>query len=51
MGNSQTFYFENVFKDANEFNTYLTDFNITLPTGITYNDLYDLFLNKLKKAY
>lgn len=46
MGNSQTFYFEDVFKDENDFNTYLTDFNITLPTGITYNDLYDLFLIK-----
>ena len=46
MSNSQTFYFEDVFKDANEFNSYLTDFSITLPTGITYNDLYDLFLNK-----
>lgn len=43
---SQTFYFEDVFKDDTEFSTYLTDFNIVLPTGITASDLYDLFLNK-----
>lgn len=46
MSSTQTFYFEDVFKNDNEFNQYLTDFNITLPTGITYTDLYDLFLNK-----
>lgn len=46
MSSTQTFYFEDVFKDDTEFNQYLTDFNITLPTGITYSDLYDLFLNK-----
>lgn len=44
--NSLTFYFEDVFKDATEFNQYLTDYNITLPTGITYSDLYNLFLDK-----
>ena len=43
---SLTFYFEDVFEDATSFNQFLTDYNITLPTGITYDDLYDLFLNK-----
>jgi len=46
MSNTQTFYFEDVFKDDTEFNQYLTDFGITLPTGITYSDLYNLFLDK-----
>jgi len=43
---SLTFYFEDVFKDDTDFNQFLTDFNITLPTGITYTDLYNLFLDK-----
>ena len=43
---SLTFYFEAIFKDENEFNQYLTDYNITLPTGITYTDLYKLFIDK-----
>lgn len=43
---SLTFYFEAIFKDENEFNQYLTDYNITLPTGITYQDLYKLFIDK-----
>ena len=43
---SLTFYFETIFKDENDFNQYLTDYNITLPTGITYQDLYKLFIDK-----
>lgn len=46
MSSSLTFYFEDVFKDDVEFTQYLSDFNITLPNGITSSDLYDLFLNK-----
>ena len=46
MSSSQTFYFEDVFNDASAFNDYLTEFSITLPTGITYTDLYDLFIDK-----
>lgn len=46
MSSTQTFYFEDVFKDDTEFNQYLTDFGITLPSGITYSDLYNLFLDK-----
>ena len=43
---SQTWYFEDVFKDETDFTQYLTDYNIVLPLTITASDLYNLFLNK-----
>ena len=34
MSDSYTWYFEEVFKDDTEFNTFLTDYGVTLPLTI-----------------
>ena len=44
--NSNTWYFEDVFKDDTEFSQYLSDYSITLPLTINATDLYELFLNR-----
>ena len=43
---SDTWYFEDVFKDDTEFSQYLSDYSITLPLTITASNLYNLFLDK-----
>lgn len=44
--NSQTWYFEDIFKDEASFTQYLSDYNISLPSTITASTLYNLFLDK-----
>ena len=46
MSDSYTWYFEEVFKDDTEFNQFLTDYSVSLPSTITYQKLYNLFLDK-----
>lgn len=46
MSDSYTWYFEEVFKNDNEFNQFLTDYGVSLPLTITYTNLYNLFLNR-----
>lgn len=44
--NSDTWYFEDVFKDEASFTQYLSDYSISLPITITASQLYNLFLDK-----
>lgn len=46
MSDSYTFYFEEVFPDHQSFSDYLTDYGIVLPSTITSQNLYNLFLDR-----